>query len=139
VHEIKTGTSKGQFEVRICAFGKKYFGGLFLTSVDAAKRYNELALQHHGEFARLNKIDSKAEEESINFKSILRPRKISIGNSGYRGVTFNKKTKKYGVRIFIDGKNKHIGEYATSIEAAVAYNKAATSSGRKNILLNKIT
>lgn len=36
--------------------GKRIHGGYFYTAIEAAKRYNELALRYHGEFAYLNKI-----------------------------------------------------------------------------------
>jgi hypothetical protein len=36
--------------------GKVFYGGSFQTVQEAAKRYNELALIHHGEFAKLNII-----------------------------------------------------------------------------------
>lgn len=36
--------------------GKLIHGGSFKNVIDAAKRYNELALIHHGEFAWLNKV-----------------------------------------------------------------------------------
>lgn len=44
------------FQASINVKGKFFFGGHFKTAIDAAKRYNELAVQHHGEFARLNTI-----------------------------------------------------------------------------------
>lgn len=37
----------------------KRWGGYFNTAADAAKKYNEMALQYHGEFARLNIIPSQ--------------------------------------------------------------------------------
>ncbi len=42
--------------VKIEANGEKYYGGLFDDLIEAAKKYNELALKHHGKFAKLNKI-----------------------------------------------------------------------------------
>lgn len=36
--------------------GKRYGGGTFDKAEDAAKKYNELALIHHGNFAKLNSI-----------------------------------------------------------------------------------
>lgn len=35
---------------------KRITGGYFKTAQEAAAKYNELAIKHHGEFARLNKI-----------------------------------------------------------------------------------
>lgn len=36
--------------------GKLIHGGTFKDAVSAAKKYNEMAIKHHGEFAWLNKI-----------------------------------------------------------------------------------
>lgn len=32
------------------------YGGTFKTALEAAKKYNELAKQYHGEFAWLNRV-----------------------------------------------------------------------------------
>jgi hypothetical protein len=45
-----------KFRVRITVKSIKMHGGYFESPIDAAKRYNELAIQYHGEFARLNPI-----------------------------------------------------------------------------------
>lgn len=42
--------------VQIRINGKKVHGGYFLDKEEAAKKYNELAKQYHGEFANLNII-----------------------------------------------------------------------------------
>lgn len=47
------------FGVRIKLMNKKYFGGYFTSVIDAAKKYNEMALKYHGEFAFLNKIPNE--------------------------------------------------------------------------------
>lgn len=46
----------GKFYVRIGLEFKQINGGTFNTAIEAAKRYNDLAKQHHGEFANLNFI-----------------------------------------------------------------------------------
>lgn len=52
----KVGSSAGKYVVRLRHAGKKYFGGYFNDPIEAAKKYNELAKKHHGEFAYLNKV-----------------------------------------------------------------------------------
>lgn len=43
---------------RVCIFkdGKQIQGGYFTDKIEAAKKYNQLAILHFGEFAKLNKI-----------------------------------------------------------------------------------
>lgn len=53
------GPQAGQYVVRIRFNGKNYFGGYFNNVIDAALKYNELAIKYHGEFAYINKIDKK--------------------------------------------------------------------------------
>ena len=36
---------------------KRIFGGYFSEPIEAAKKYNELALKYHGEFAKLNQFN----------------------------------------------------------------------------------
>lgn len=48
-----------KYSVTIMANGKQIFGGYFLDKTDAAKKYNELAIEYHGEFAYLNKIPNE--------------------------------------------------------------------------------
>lgn len=47
------------------------------------------------------------------------------GSSAFKGVCFNKQTKKYLAQISIHGKKKHLGRYHTESEAHAAYMKAA--------------
>jgi hypothetical protein len=44
------------YQASINVKGKFIFGGHFKTPIEAAKRYNELAVIHHGEFAKLNTL-----------------------------------------------------------------------------------
>lgn len=45
-----------KYSVAICARGKDYWGGHFDNAIDAAKRYNEMARELHGEFAYQNPV-----------------------------------------------------------------------------------
>lgn len=47
------------FVVRIRTDNGKVFGGYFKKAEEAAKKYNEMALRFHGEFAFLNKIPNE--------------------------------------------------------------------------------
>ncbi len=49
----------GNYVVRIMSNGKRIFGGYFKDPIEAAKKYNELAQIHHGEFAFLNPIPNQ--------------------------------------------------------------------------------
>lgn len=46
-------------------------------------------------------------------------------STGYKGVSYDKRMKRYAAYICISGKKKHIGFFDTAQSAAVAYNNAA--------------
>jgi hypothetical protein len=48
--------SPNKFSVTLRVNGKTIYGGYYRTAVEAAKKYNELAIKHHGEFAYQNVI-----------------------------------------------------------------------------------
>jgi hypothetical protein len=43
-----------KWKAYICVNDKGIYGGYFIIKIDAARRYDELALKYFGEFARLN-------------------------------------------------------------------------------------
>lgn len=45
--------------------------------------------------------------------------------SGYKGVSWNKRCKKWQVRIYVEGKETHLGYFKDIVEAAKVYDKAA--------------
>lgn len=65
--------------------------------------------------------------------------KIPITNtSGYKGVGWHKRDKKWTARIRVNYKLIHLGYYVDKIEAALAYNKAAIKYHKEFARLNKI-
>ncbi len=55
-----------------------------------------------------------------------RNRKIQTNTSSvYKGVSFYKPLQKWAVKIYLNGKNKHLGYFTNEREAAEAYNAAA--------------
>lgn len=47
-------TKRGKWRARISAANKRLYSGYFDTEIAAAKRYDEMARKHHGDFARTN-------------------------------------------------------------------------------------
>jgi hypothetical protein len=53
------GRKNGTWRARLTVERRTIHGGYFKDSVSAARRYDELALEHHGKFARLNFPDTQ--------------------------------------------------------------------------------
>jgi hypothetical protein len=52
-------------------------------------------------------------------------RHVIRSSSGYRGVTFHRRARKWQAAIKVMGKNKHLGLHETREAAALAYDRAA--------------
>ena len=110
--------------------GKTKNYGTYDTAEEAAKAYDAAAIKVGKPLARLN------------FPSKVPPgytptqRKLTARNTtGYRGVS--KKTKwGYQASIKINGKQKYLGLFDTSKQAAVAYDCAAHKRGTSTSMLN---
>jgi hypothetical protein len=102
--------------------------GLFTTEIVAAAAYNAIAIEHHGDYARLN--DVPLLENWMEYKAFS-----TKGKSKYRGVSLHKTPNRWKASISFENKRIHIGIYASEIEAAKAYNaKALELRGDKAVL-----
>lgn len=59
-------------------------------------------------------------------------------SSQYKGVSWDKREKKWQAQIFHKGKKTHIGVFICEHQAALAYNEKATELWGENALLNEV-
>lgn len=59
-------------------------------------------------------------------QNIMNARKSPNKTSIYKGVCFNKATRKWEVQIILDGNRIHLGYFISETDAALAYNEKAT-------------
>ncbi len=64
--------------------------------------------------------------------------KRSHNTSGYKGVSWSKRDKKWEAKIKFDGKSRALGNFTCKHEAARAYNAAATKYFGEFACLNEI-
>ena len=60
-----------------------------------------------------------------NQENLANQGKRENNTTGYKGITYNKETKKYRARININGKKKHLGLFKSAEEASRVYNAKA--------------
>jgi hypothetical protein len=74
-----------------------------------------------------------------NQQNQFNAKRRSTNTSGYKGVSYDKKLKKYRAYITINGKLLRLGDYLTAQEAANAYNAAAIEYHSEYARLNKFS
>ena len=66
--------------------------------------------------------------------------KISYrGSSKFKGVSYNKKAKKYEAYININGTRKRLGLFISEIDAALAYNFEAKTNFKEYSFINNVS
>ena len=131
--KIKIGTSKFK-GVSWCARAKMWIArihyksrgyhlGYFSDEVEAAKAYDQAALNIFGEFAFINFHNIKYKKTKFDFKRIKGKRRNST--SKYRGVHWSNSKNKWIATIVKYGKLTWIGGFNSEVEAAKAYDNYA--------------
>lgn len=87
----------------------------------------------------LNNRRSNLRLATVQQNAFNAPAKRCVGKvSKYKGVHFEKSSKKFKATIKIDGKVKTLGRFDTEVAAALAYNVAAMESFESFARLNQI-
>ncbi len=104
--------------------GEYLYLGIFSTEYAAAQAYNEAAILHFGEFARLNQLPDQPPAHDTPIVRLAKQRPIERVNP-YRGISFQSGTQTFQARISINKRRISLGYYATAEDAARAYDTAA--------------
>ena len=75
-----------------------------------------------------NKLDNRKDNLRLCSRvQNCRNRKLNANNtSNFKGVTWDKKDKRFRAKIYVHRKTIHLGSYTEKVPAAIAYNNAAT-------------
>ena len=120
--------------------------GRFKSLKDAVDFYNENALEMFGEFALLNQYDPNDEREIslIDRRHSKTYKADKSKTSQYRGVDYDihadagKNGKRWRAQICVNYKKIGLGRFSTEIEAALAYNDAASHYFGERAKLNEV-
>lgn len=80
----------------------------------------ELVIDHIND----NKLDNRVENLQVVTTRYNACKTQGKYSSQYKGVYYDKKRNKWQVKIFINGKNKHLGYFIDEYEAHLEYQKA---------------
>lgn len=121
----------GKWSARIRAGNKEIHIGCFDSPENAARAYNQKCIELHGEFAKTNDVYPILPTSNI-------PVCQSNNTSGFRGVSFCNKKKRWRVSISAHKKKIHLGYFVSKDEAATAYNNAAKKHFGERAKLNVV-
>jgi hypothetical protein len=134
---VRFAKKEQKYHARVVVNGNMISGGLYTNILRAAKKYNEMALQYFGEFAKLNEFTAEQMEYLLT-PYIKEKRMIKPNKTGYIGVYRVNKNKPYRAEININKKQIGLGYFHTAELAAKAYNDAAIKYKKENANLNII-
>ena len=118
-----------KFRAQISDDGKKYNLGNFETAREAAEAHDRARIEAQHSISKLNFPD-KVPKGYMPKKKKLQPN----NKTGYRGVI--KMGSNFRADISIDGRSRSLGYFATTKEAAIAYDFAAIQAKRSTSELN---
>lgn len=111
-------------------------------------RMHQIVLIRKLGHSNFKEADHKNQNKLDNQRNNLRPasnsqnrrnRKSYKGSlSKFKGVCWHKCNKKWSVEIGFEGRRKHLGYFTDEVEAAKAYNRAATKYFKEFAHLNSI-
>lgn len=129
---VRYSTKKDEWQSVITVDKKEKHLGFYKTQEAAALAYNKSAIEHFGSFAHLNVFSEEQKATALATFS------EQVKSSGYRGVCFHKRSKKWQANIFMNGQTHHLGYFDSEIEAAKSYNEAAINYKGTRAKLNPV-
>lgn len=122
-------TPRNKWHAEIQLNGRKKHLGRFENIEDAARCYDAVAAQLHGEFACLNFPNEKDSLPYVNIEELF-IKSNKAPDSKYRGVVIDKRKKKTNTKfvsaISYKSKSIRLGYFVSEIEAALAYDDVST-------------
>lgn len=114
--------------------GTYFYLGDHATPEEAARAYDNAARKHQGEYARLNfplPGERSARQESMPLTDTPANGRnlIATNTSGFRGIYWNRRIRKWIARIGVKRKTVQLGAFVKPEDAARAYDNAVIEFG----------
>jgi hypothetical protein len=138
----------GKWRAETTIQGKKATIGSFITGLDAAKAYDQVAKEmsnkqlnfpedypdHHFIKPAKGTMDDPVEAQSALdlIKSFL-PKKNEVPSSEYYGVCYDQRNKRWKAQIIVQKSKSNLGSFDTEVKAAKAYDKIAKEMSNKQL------
>ena len=126
----------------------KDYGGRGITIcdewLDVQNFYNWAMSNGYSDELSIDRIDNAGNYEPSNCRwttKTIQSRNTRIqknNTSGYRGVSYIKKTDRYRAKIYVNKNEVYLGCFQTAVEGAVAYNNYIISNNLEGFILNEI-
>lgn len=120
------GAGGQRWRVNISVNGKYVFIGEYESIIDAAVAYDRAAVALHGRFARTNYPPFAHGGASYADERAGRPAAYRQSKSGYRGVVWHVAASLWQAKITINKKGRYVGFFKDKVDAAKAYDVAAS-------------
>ena len=124
------------------------YGGRGITIcedwLDIRNFYNWAMENGYSDELSLDRIDNGGNYYPENCRWVtktIQSRNQRIGKnntSGYKGVSYDKKSGKYRVKITVNKKQVRLGRISTPVEGAIAYNNYIIENNLEGFILNEI-
>jgi len=125
-----------KWQAKIGYQGKQRYLGTFETPEEAAQAYDKAAIELYGDFARGNLTESPETVGKYKLPAPRGKRLRRVNTSGFCGVCWNKRERKWVAHIRVNYKKNHLGYFDDPVQAAHAYDRAAVKARGESAQLN---
>lgn len=129
---------QNKWRANILFEGKPKHLGYFTSENEAALAYNRAVLEFWDGNGYLNVIGEINRTAKNNYKTKPNQNIARKGKSNYRGVTIKNSYNRISSQIQLKKRKFHIGDFKSTIQAALAYNKCAIYIHGDDTILNDV-